>query len=485
MRLALSRFRVIEGQYDTKTIAKMLNIRVPNSIREFVAALTILLIMLGVGIASDQGSIVLFLGLIGGLGVMILIFQRPAIGAGIILALAPLEGALMVSGHSFIKLITILCVVLLFVRIGATRQGIKVDLTTMLVLLFVFWSFTTILWSPDQEGSLSKWVSFAFLSSLYIILLNFVQSREDLKLALWGHILGGFILAIILINDLATSDFLRKGEVAGLGINLAARLVGLNVLLSLLLYQLETRTLLRAILLGTLVISIIGTVVSLSRGAWFGVVLSTAALVIVYAINGRLQIKPARLLWLLVAGFASFYFLNTFIFNEHGISKLTTRYQDGITFSDNAGGRFDIWIVGRNMFADAPLWGHGFESFANKFSTYAESGAVGGLAFREDKSPHNSFIGVSAQLGLIGFGLFIAVLASVFQKAWSLYSEKQVNIPALAWVSSLIVFLIIANSVDYAIDRKYLWYILGLITLIGNYLKDDQATKLPSLKQAG
>lgn len=451
---------------------------------ELVIAIAIILGALGIGVAVGQDRIVLFLVLLGGLGVTAVVYQRPAIGAALILALAPLEGTLMIRGHSFVKLVTVLCVLVLLVRNGFSHRGIKVDLTSLLILPFILWAFTTILWTPDQSNTISKWISFALQSTLYIILLNSIQSRDDLKLALWGHVLGGLVLAIILTNTQVTHNFLRKDSVAGLGVNLVARIVALNVLLSMLLFQLETRTLARAILLISIILSIIGTVVSLSRGAWFAVALSLAALAIVYLLHGRLNIKPANFLWLLVIGMVSYYALNTYLFSEHGVSKMVTRFEDGVTFKDNAGGRFDIWLVGWNMFSDAPLWGHGFESFSYNFVTYAEDSRLRGIFHQQDKAPHNSLIGIVAQLGLIGFYLFLAVLISVFRKVWLLWREKQASIPALAWVSALIVFLMVANSVDYAVDRKYLWYVLGIITLISAYWRDDQVREFLGIKQS-
>lgn len=429
-----------------------------------------------------QGHIFSILVLLGGLVAIVAVYQRPAIGAALILALAPLEGVLQFRGHSLAKFVTVLCIMVFLAQIVIAQRDIKFDLTILFIVPFVLWTLISIVWSPNQL-TLSKWVSFALQISLYFILINLVQSEDDLNLALWGHILGGIVLAILLTNSVVSQNFLRKGTIAGLGVNLVARMIALNLLLSLFLYQSEHRQFGRAILLVSMILSIIGVVVSLSRGAWVAVVLSIVTMVMVYAINRRLQVKLANIVWLFAIGLVSFYTLDTFLLSEHGAEKLTTRFQSGITLEDNAGGRFDIWIVGWNMFLDSPLLGHGFESFADRFLIYAERGNLSAFGHQESKTAHNSFVGIIAQFGLIGISLFLAVLASVFDKVRSLSRSRPPNVPALASVSALIVFLLIANFVDYAVARKYLWYVLGIITLLAEYRTDDQAMESPRLSQ--
>lgn len=433
----------------------------------------IILIELCIALVVIQGHSTLILLLLGGLTATILMYRRPAMGAALILAFAPLEGAVQLRGHSLAKLITVLCIGLFLMRVFFDRRDIKIDLTAVLLLPFVLWTFTSLVWSPDQSA-VTKWISFALQVSLYFVLINLVQSEADLNLVIWGFILGGTVLAVMLTNSVVSQNFLRKGAVAGLGVNLVARLIALNFILSFLMYQIEHRFIGKAILIVSMILSILGLVVSLSRGAWVASTLSIIAVVAVYAINGRLRVKPATLFWLLITGFVSFYILNRFLLSDHGLVKLTTRFQDGISLNDNAGGRFDIWLVGWNMFADSPFWGHGFESFSSKFLLYAEQGNLGAFAHQESKTAHNSFVGVGAQFGFIGLGLFLAVLISAFYKVRQVMRDGQPNVSAQAAIAALAVFLVIANCVDYAVDRKYLWFVLALIALMARYRSDTR-----------
>jgi O-antigen ligase len=430
---------------------------------------------------SGQGLILLPLAILVGLGVIAAIYRRPAVGACLILAAAPLEGFLMVGGNSIVKLATLLCVVVFVARVLLVTQGFRFDATAAALIAFVAWTFASMLWGPQNGSSLSTWVSFALSTSLYLVLLNFVLSKDDLKLVIWGHVAGGAILALVLINEEIAQEFQRKDAVAGLGLNLAARLAALNALLSILLFQLETTKLKRIFALASVVICVMASIVSLSRGAWVSLLLSIGALLAIYAINRRFKIKLSYLVVSCLVVFATITILNRYVLDEHGTEKLATRFDSGITMQDDAGGRFEIWQVGWTMFADAPLQGHGFDSFGHYFDYYAGSSGLGLPNSQESKAPHNSFVGIAVQFGVVGFVLFLAVMFSAFRKAWVVWRKGSKNGSALAWVAALGAFLVVASFVDYAIDRKYLWYALGLIVLIAQYWGAEEAKQVSTV----
>jgi O-antigen ligase len=283
---------------------------------------------------------------------------------------------------------------------------------------------------------------------------------------------------------MTSQNFIRT-DIAGLGINLAARMIGLNLLLSILLYQMATSRWAKSVLLMAAILSGVGAVVPLSRGNWYALAISITVLAMVSVIKGRRQFRrwdkitlgtqneqliPSRLLtarqvlvWLCI-GCVVFFFLDTLIFTEHGIAKLSRRFQSAYTFSDSAAGRFDIWQAGWKLFLEAPLWGHGFDSFAEANPYF-------------NKPAHNAYVRLSVENGLIGLSLFVLILGSVFGKLWKLFWQRGANSFAVAWGMALFTFLAIASMVDSAVDRKYLWYVFGLIALLVRYYGEDDAIK--------
>jgi O-antigen ligase len=430
---------------------------------------------------SDQAIILLPFAVILGVAAIAAIYRRPAIGAFLILFSAPLEGFLMVGGNSFVKLATVLCVGVFLARVLLITRGFKVDSVALFSLAFVAWAYASIVWTPEKGSSLSSWTSFALSTALYLVLINFVASKDDLKLVVWGHVLGGTILAVVLINVEVATAFQRKDEVAGLGLNLAARLTALNAVLSLFLLQVETATVKRSFLLVALVLSVLGAVVSLSRGAWAAIALSLVALFAVNLLNRRITLKPSHLIVSLAVVAATLSILSGSVLNEHGAEKLAARFQSGINLSDDAGGRLDIWQVGWTMFSDAPLQGHGYGSFGYYYHFYSEGGSLGTPTAEESKAPHNTFVGILVQFGVVGLVLFLGIVLSTFRKTWALWNAGPRNSGALAWASALGVFLVAANFVDYAVDRKYLLYALGLVVLIAKYISEKELAKAPEV----
>lgn len=437
------------------------------------AAAAGLLVALAAGAATATGMLVPFLAALVGMGVVAMIFVRPGVGAALILGLAPLEGALVVGGLSIMKLTTVLCVGMIVLRELLMREGLQLDQLARIMAVFVAWAFTSILWSPDKPGSLDAWVSFTLQSLLYLVVLNMVRSRSDLTLALWGHIVGGLVLAVMLGNSMVTRNFLRRDEFAGLGINLAARLVSLSLLLAVMQYQYQTRRLLKGLLIVAAVPMGIAVVLSLSRGAWFSTLICLGVLFGLSLPSRRINI--GRLLIWAIAGMLGFYVLSTFLFTDHGIEKLIGRFQAAFTTENAAGHRFDIWRVGWLMFVDSPVWGLGFDAFSTQFRTYLEISGLSDVFYAwKPKEPHNAFVRVIVDLGLIGLTIFLTLLGTATRKIWQAWRDQGVSRFAVVWSIVLFVFLLNASMVDSSIDRKYLWYGLCLITLILRYLGGEQ-----------
>ncbi|MBT8488491.1 MAG: O-antigen ligase family protein [Gemmatimonadetes bacterium] len=395
---------------------------------------------------------------LAGLGVAIAIFHRPAIGAALILAVVNFEGSVEVAGVSAVKLLSALCGGILLLRVVVAKSKIKVDLTTWFIALFLTWVAITVFWNPDTTGFSSDLISLCLQAMMYVLIINLVRSKEDLKLALWGYVIGGTVLAIILGETMVVGNFRRSTdmEVAGLGLNLAARMVGLNLLLALTLLHLHRRSLPRLVLIGAAVVSGVSSVLALSRGNWYALTVSFGALVFVLSFKkGLVSSMKQGLLVAAVASIAMFS-AGTFLLSDYGLAKLEERFESAYTFSDRASGRFDIWETVLVPFLEKPFVGHGFNSF-RRVNEWGHEGA------------HNSFVLIAVEDGLIGVVLFLLVLGSVVYPLWITLRNDDSNAVTLGWGVALFVFLATVSVVDSSVNRKYLWFVLGLISLLVHF----------------
>jgi O-antigen ligase len=412
--------------------------------------------------------VILIIGGVVGLVGFIAIYKRPALGAALILGLAPLEGVATYSGQSAVKLITVLCVGIFILKMIFSRKEVIFDRTSILIIILIVWALITVIWSPDQSSSLSEWISFALQAVLYIILINFIESREDLKIALWGHVIGGTILAIGVTNQMVRTEFLRSQDVLGLGINLASRLIGLNLLLTFLLYQFKHKSLAKLLLLVSFISSGIGVVATLSRGTWLGIAMALSILAVFFLFSRKLTIPFGQILIWAIVAVVIFMVLSNFILSEHALDKLVYRFRTGFSLSDSAGGRFEIWKVGWQIFSDAPIQGHGFNSFSQEFRPYYDdSGLTGSFHVAESKHAHNAYVQLATELGLIGLGVFIAMAMNLFYRAVQLLKYREIG--TIAFFLAIFTFLFVATMVDSGITRKYLWYTFSILALMTQY----------------
>jgi len=257
-----------------------------------------------------------------------------------------------------------------------------------------------------------------------------------------------------------------------LGLNLSARMVGLNLLLSVLLLQLEKRSLPRLLLLGVALLSGVSSVLALSRGNWYALVVSALAMVFVLSMKRGIVSTVRQGLMIGAVGAVALFAATKFILTDYGLEKLGERFESAYTFSDGASGRFDIWRTVMDPFREKPLTGHGFNSF-KRLNDWKHTAA------------HNAFVFLAVEDGLVGVLLFVLVLASVFLTLVEHLRRRDANHLALGWGVALFVFLLTVSAVDTSVDRKYLWFVFGIISLlVQHYGTVEQPQELPARRGA-
>jgi O-antigen ligase len=291
-----------------------------------------------------------------------------------------------------------------------------------------------------------------------------------LRIALWGHIIGGVCLGVVLTTTIVSNDFRRVDITDSLGLNLAARLVALTLIFAVILYQLETGHISRCVLVAAAILAALSIVISLSRGSWYAAIVSGLAFVATLMLKGDYRIAPFQLLGWCVVPLVVLFLLDTFFLDQHAVSKLGTRFVSAVTFNDGASDRFEIWRVGWLMFLDSPLCGHGIASFPYKFPAYIGASGFGDIFYAGvEKQPHNAHVRVTTEYGMVGLVFWFGILISTVRRVSSQYFNGRVNPRALAACMALIAFLFVSSTVDSSVDRKYLWYCLSLITLFMTY----------------
>jgi O-antigen ligase len=170
--------------------------------------------------------------------------------------------------------------------------------------------------------------------------------------------------------------------------------------------------------------------------------------------------------------FAGLWFTSPFLRMRvlGGIQEIS-QYRDDNAVS-SAGLRLEFWKKSLGFIGEAPLLGHGTGSMRDLFSrsTLGESGASG----VKSDNPHNQYLAVAVQLGLVGTALLIAM--------WIAHLALFRGVGLVAWLGLVIVVQNAVSSLfnSHLFDFFHGWlYVFGVGVLGGMALR-RRATAPPA-----
>jgi len=164
-----------------------------------------------------------------------------------------------------------------------------------------------------------------------------------------------------------------------------------------------------------------------TRGAWVGVcIASLLGVGLVWRVVGGRGVLN-EILRHKVAGFVGCFVLVVTVlipphFQDQNLSRLDekkTSVAQSIQFVAQAGGdrgRLKVWYHTLYMIADAPLLGVGLNNWSALYPRYDQGDIVGIVV--SPLRPHNDFLWIWAELGLVGLLLFFWLLGCIFKQVW-------------------------------------------------------------------
>ena len=120
-----------------------------------------------------------------------------------------------------------------------------------------------------------------------------------------------------------------------------------------------------------------------------------------------------------------------------------------------------IWNSGWNVIEAAPLTGAGLDQFAY---LSAQTYAIPQIRFLTISHPHNLWLDIWIQLGLLGIGLISIALVVTAKRIW-----QHRHTTTIITTGSIIWYLYIHGMVDQTMfsgDLWYLWWMAGIIIWI-------------------
>jgi O-antigen ligase len=332
-----------------------------------------------------------------------------------------------------------------------------------LALALFIWVTLSLLWAVDAGlagAALFNWLSAVITLVLVATAIVRIEDARLLAAAFVGAMLVS--VAIGLVNPAATAQTAidlasesEDGRFAGASGDPNYLAAGIVPALALIAGLLRRGQPLRNVALGgSALILVFSLAATQSRGGLLAAAIAMVAALVLfrgrrpYIVIGVLTMVAAAAIW--------------FSMNPEGLERITQ--------SDKGGtGRTELWSIGLRMAQDHPVAGVGIENFVRHSRAYVRRpGSLEFVAFTEQPYvPHNVYIGLLAELGLVGLGLYLALLAACiaaairaargFERLGDRYAAALAQASAVAIIGSAVASVFISNPTD---GRT--WILLGL-----------------------
>src|SRR5262245_20652729 len=399
--------------------------------------------------------------------VVLAVVLSPPAGAALLFFGLPLEELAAVTGGGMLaKLLGLAVVGGWLLHALLWREPLGAPAIGLPVAGLILWAGLSVLWAVDPGVSLHMLLTYVQLLGLYLLVVNVLRTPATLRRALYAHVAGGVVLAVIGLY-LTWEGVLQRGRTAIvvdqqllMEPNAFAAALILPVAICLTATTDGRRGAFERLALAVAGAACLTTILlTMSRGAIvalgamaLGVSLARGQLVL--PVLGLLLAAPGLLLV---------------------PQEFWQRWSEGATLADRGAGRLDIWSVGWVVIRQHPLLGVGLGCFPVVYYSFLSQAT--GISWKHaehvaqvlEKYPHNIYVGAAAELGLPGLALLVVVLGLHLWVAWRTWRLlRAARHPAadlvLTVAAGLLALAVQGAAFDIA-HRKYLWALLGLAAI--------------------
>jgi len=354
----------------------------------------------------------------------------------------PWEDSLSIPAlGSFTKLLGLVVAGFWFLTILTEGRFRKPHLFHAFVLLFFLWNVFSYMWSVDVSGTIQRILTYGQIFVLMLIIWELFQKPADVIAGLQAYVFGSFVCIASSISNYLSGTVAENYEVrySATGVNAVDLalflLLGLPVAWHLFTHFNNKKTFILKVLdLFYIPLAIFSILLTASRTSLFAIIPA-----IIFILWPK-RIDIGR--FILVFIFLVVSVMVIWVVLPAGVVERLDTASTSISTGD-IGGRVILWKEAITVFLSHPLFGSG---------SGALPAIIGGLA-------HETFLSVLAETGLIGFGLFLCILAIVLNQAVRLpkgYSGL--------WLSSFFVWFIGVLSLSFEF-RKVTWLFFSFVII--------------------
>jgi O-antigen ligase len=414
--------------------------------------------VIGIGIASSYllvyGSPIFALAAGFAVPVGLILFLKPEIGVLLIIFLLPLE-ELNTGGVSVIKLFSVVvfgCAIVHYLVFRRSQPLVSAFQNKMIFLFLIMVVFSIII-SIDPSRTTSKILKLLRVIALYYFVINFIDSKRLLVIAMWVFLLSGIVSTLY--------GFLDPGQVSQrfMGTQGQPNLYALSMVpripLIFAFYRMYKSIFVKIGLLVSLAFLSYGIVLSGSRG---GMIAATIALIL-YAI-----LQKNRLTWFAVTA----VLVAVAVLVMPSEVKVRFGINGSVEEGDTTFRRQTYQLYGLDLFSENMWFGIGLDGFAQAYAESEYRFLRGEDAIRV---AHNTFLEILVGTGVMGFIPFLLLLERSLRVAYRYAKPAYQKISPLLAELSLAIFAMLGGYISGILfaSRQYektFWFLLALPVIL-------------------
>lgn len=334
----------------------------------------------------------------------------------------------------------------------------------MIVGLLLFGSLSQ-LWAADPSQTRTGLQRILLNAALLVVVYTAASTRSGFRTIVNGFLLGSVVTSGY---SIITGSSQRLAGVVNTDL-FAAELIPAIIVACFLLVTTGSRRA-RWLYGGVAGVDLLAFGLTQSRG---GIVGLAVGLLLAVVLAGRARARILALVLTVVAVGLGYYFGYK---PAHVFGGDTTR--GGLNGATS--GRLDLWRVAVLIFKGHPVGGVGlgnFQTVEPSYATQAVNLTMVRQIVQEQLVVHNTYLQMAADLGLVGLGLFLAILALPLRLAGQALRRLELQNHELEfYVRGLLagtIGMLIAYAFLSAEFEKPFWLLLGLLASVPAVLRDD------------
>ena len=352
------------------------------------------------------------------------------------------------------------------------RQLLASSSLNAYLLVFLILCAVSSMAGIDAAGSLEdllkKIVKYVLL---YLVMVDtFTTQRRFNRLAIAIVSIASLVCIDALVQHFRGIDFLRKftGESGGLRACFETRnglggwvIMNIPFILAIIASKkpaFSKKLPVRLFLVLLLACIVFVLILTRSRSAWLGFAFSAAIFIAYFLLKAKIKIR--------IIGIAALIILligTAFVLPQNIKSRLAsaTRIENSTLF------RINLWKESLQIIEDFPLFGVGFNTYSKVGPRYSKG--EGGYY------PHNSYLHMAAEIGIIGLCAFLLLIAKVISLGFT--TLQKTGDLLTAGIACSLIALLAQSFFDvnlYALQLATLfWFIIGLLVSRINLIARD------------